>query len=98
MAKREKKQMAKKEPSLRDKIKEYRRNLHGEFAMKFDEIFIESCGLNSKSASLKQALQDGKDLQKAFVAAKKEIEKMPKFRGVNDDIDEDDDEYADYGD
>lgn len=64
-----KKEPKQKEPSLRDKIKAYRRELHGEQAQTFDAAFIENCGV-AKSKSLKEALQDGKDLQKAFVQAK----------------------------
>lgn len=70
---KEKKMMREREPSLRDKIKAYRRELHGEIAKKFDEIFIRLCG---DFDSLKEALQEGKDLQKAFVAAKLEIAPM----------------------
>jgi|GEM_PF-5802457 len=60
--------------SLREKIKAYRRELHGEAAKKFDTVFLEAAG----GSSLKEALQDGMNLQKAFVAAKKEAERLSK--------------------
>lgn len=72
---KEKKKMQEKPLSLREKIKAYRRELHGDVAAKFDEVFITSCGYGK---SLKDALQEGKDLQKAFVAAKTEAEKLAK--------------------
>jgi hypothetical protein len=62
--KNQKKQV--KEPSLRDKIKAYRRALHGDVAIAFDKKFMEVAG----GKDLKKALTDGKDLQAAFVAAK----------------------------
>lgn len=55
-----------KSPSLRDGIKAYRRNLHGDIAEAFDAAFCTVAG----SAPLKKALNSGTDLQKAFVAAK----------------------------
>ena len=70
---KEKKKMREKELSLRDKIKDFRRHLHGDVAKKFDETFTRLCG---GFDSLKEALQEGKDLQKAFVATKLELAPM----------------------
>jgi hypothetical protein len=83
---KEKKKMQEKPPSLRDKIKMYRKDLHGEVAKKFDEVFIDSCGYGD---SLKEALQEGKDLQKAFVAAKAAI--APMLAELHENLDEEDD-------
>lgn len=83
---KEKKKMQEKTPSLRDKIKAFRRDLHGDIAKKFDETFIHLCG---GFDSLKEALQEGKDLQKAFVAAKLVI--APLLAELPDQDDEEDD-------
>lgn len=53
--------------SLREKIKEFRRNLHGKKAEAFDAAFIESAG---NGISFRECLAEGRDLQKAFVLAK----------------------------
>lgn len=60
--------------SLRDQIKAYRRNLHGEVAEAFDNTFCEMSG----ASPVKKALSEGRDLQKAFVAAKVSADAMRK--------------------
>ena len=84
---KEKKKMQEKDLSLRDKIKAYRRDLHGDIAKKFDETFIRLCG---GFESLKEALQEGKGLQKAFVASKLEIASMLAELAKRSDEEEDD--------
>lgn len=60
------KTVGKQDLSLRDKIKAYRRELHGDVAEAFDSAFCETSG----ERNLKKALTNGKNLQAAFVAAK----------------------------
>ena len=64
----------KKPLSLRDTIREYRRNLHGQIAIAFDEIFCAQSGC--KGLSFKEAIANGESLQKAFVAAKRVAQPM----------------------
>ena len=71
MAKRDRQE---KPLSLRDTIREYRRNLHGDIARSFDEIFCSISGC--KGLSFKEALVNGDSLQKAFVAAKKVVQPL----------------------
>lgn len=60
--------------SLRDQIKAYRRDLHGDVAQSFDEGFCEIAG----EYPIKKALSAGKELQKAFVAGKNAAQAMMK--------------------
>jgi RNase P protein component len=60
--------------SLRDTIREFRRELHGDIAKTFDEVFCASSGC--KGLSFKEALVNGESLQKAFVSAKKVVQPM----------------------
>ena len=60
--------------SLRNSIKSHRQCLHGEVAQAFDEAFCSMAG----EFPLKKALSDGKNLQKAFVAAKQAAFEMQK--------------------
>ena len=46
--------------SLRDKIKAYRAQLHGDVAIKFDTVFCEISGMTDE-VSLKTALGKGKN-------------------------------------
>lgn len=75
--------------SLRDQIKAYRRDLHGEVAEAFDKVFCEMSG----AAPIKKALSEGKDLQKAFVAAKMAATEMRKLHPIVNvpDLPDDDD-------
>lgn len=76
--------------SLRDKIKAFRRSLHGEAAATFDEVFCEISGMLS-GTSLKECLSKGKNLQKAWVAAKDKASlkiKDLKTSEIEDELDE----------
>jgi len=80
MARGKNKIVQKKSPSLRDNIKTYRRELHGDIAEAFDTAFCTLAG----TGPFKKALNSGTDLQKAFVAAKLAAQEARKLHPIVD--------------
>ncbi len=66
--------------SLRKKIKTFRHSLHGDVAVAFDKAMYAATG----TGSLKLALTSGKDLQAAFVAAKRAAEEAERGHPIVD--------------
>lgn len=71
--------------SLRQRIKLYQSQLQGEASKKFIEVFCKYLG----EESLGKALAASGNLQKAFVAAKTEAEKIPNWKKPPKTEDED---------